>query len=77
VTAADVMSAPAVTTRPVVDVKGVLVGVVSRGDLLRPFLRTDEEIREEIPSPSTTTSSTALPPDSEPTCDSYCTPPQR
>ncbi len=33
---------------PVVDEEGRLVGIVSRGDLLRPFLRDDEEIRAEI-----------------------------
>ncbi|MYR44583.1 CBS domain-containing protein [Streptomyces sp. SID5910] len=67
-TAADVMSAPAVTVRPdatlaeaarimarqkvkrlpVVDAEGLLEGVVSRGDLLRVFLRTDEDIAEEV-----------------------------
>lgn len=33
---------------PVTDDRGRLVGIVSRGDLLRPFLRDDEEIRKEI-----------------------------
>lgn len=33
---------------PVVDADGVLVGIVSRGDLLKPFLRSDEAIREAI-----------------------------
>lgn len=33
---------------PVVDGDGKLVGVVSRSDLLRVFLRTDREIREEV-----------------------------
>ncbi|HXF72564.1 MAG TPA: CBS domain-containing protein [Actinomycetota bacterium] len=33
---------------PVVDEEGRLVGIVSRGDLLRPFLRSDEEIAAEI-----------------------------
>ncbi len=33
---------------PVVDDEGKLVGVVSRSDLLRVFLRTDREIREEV-----------------------------
>lgn len=32
----------------VVDPDGALVGVVSRQDLLKVFLRTDEEIREEV-----------------------------
>ncbi|MEU0537213.1 CBS domain-containing protein [Amycolatopsis tolypomycina] len=33
---------------PVVDDEGKLVGVVSRSDLLRVFLRTDREIRDEV-----------------------------
>jgi CBS domain-containing protein len=33
---------------PVVDSGGRLVGIVSRADLLKPFLRTDEDIREQI-----------------------------
>ncbi|MEU4524646.1 CBS domain-containing protein [Amycolatopsis sp. NPDC024027] len=33
---------------PVVDDTGKLVGVVSRSDLLRVFLRTDQEIRDEV-----------------------------
>jgi CBS domain-containing protein len=33
---------------PVVDGAGVLVGMVSRADLLKAFLRTDSEIREAI-----------------------------
>ncbi len=33
---------------PVVDAQGVLVGIVSRADLLKVFLRDDEEIAEEI-----------------------------
>lgn len=33
---------------PVVDAEGQLIGIVSRSDLLRVFLRQDEEIREEI-----------------------------
>lgn len=33
---------------PVVDEEGRLVGVVSRSDLLRVFLRTDREIRDEV-----------------------------
>ena len=67
-TAADVMSAPAVTVHPdatltqaarimaqrqvkrlpVVNDEGLLEGVVSRADLLKVFLRTDDEIAEEI-----------------------------
>ncbi|ANS70177.1 hypothetical protein SLINC_7953 [Streptomyces lincolnensis] len=33
---------------PVVDDQGVLLGIVSRSDLLKVFLRADEEIAEEI-----------------------------
>lgn len=33
---------------PVVDSDGVLVGIVTRADLLRPFLRPDAEIRDDI-----------------------------
>ncbi len=33
---------------PVVDGSGQLVGIVSRGDLLRAFLRTDDEIRQDV-----------------------------
>ncbi|GAA2516661.1 CBS domain-containing protein [Streptomyces levis] len=67
-TAADLMSAPAVTIRPdatlahaarvmtqrhvkrlpVVSDEGLLEGVVSRADLLKIFLRDDEEIAEEV-----------------------------
>ncbi|MFJ4553657.1 CBS domain-containing protein [Streptomyces sp. NPDC088817] len=67
-TAADVMSSPAITIRacatlaeaarimaregvkrlPVVDDAGLLAGVVSRVDLLKVFLRGDEEIAEEV-----------------------------
>lgn len=35
---------------PVVDSAGALVGIVSRGDLLKPYLRSDESIRQEIAS---------------------------
>ncbi|WP_435853762.1 CBS domain-containing protein [Streptomyces sparsogenes] len=68
VTAAGLMSAPAVTVRPgatvaqaarimavrhvkrlpVVDHEGMLRGIVSRGDLLKLFLRSDEDIAEEV-----------------------------
>ena len=33
---------------PVVDETGVLIGIVSRSDLLRPYLRPDVEIRDDI-----------------------------
>jgi osmotically-inducible protein OsmY len=33
---------------PVVDVDGRLMGLVSRGDLVRAFARSDEEIQHEI-----------------------------
>lgn len=68
VTAAELMSSPAITVRadatlaqaaremaqhhvkrlPVVDRWGMLVGIVSRADLLKVFLRPDAEIAEEI-----------------------------
>lgn len=48
VAAAKLMDAAAVTHLPVVDDLGRLVGVVSRGDLLKVFLRTDDEIRHEV-----------------------------
>jgi CBS domain-containing protein len=67
-TAAELMTSPAVTTRPhativeaarvaaragvrhlpVVDSEGVLLGMISRTDLLQVFLREDAEIRREI-----------------------------
>ncbi|WP_073952116.1 CBS domain-containing protein [Streptomyces kebangsaanensis] len=48
VEAARTMDAHKVKRLPVVDETGVLTGIVSRGDLLRIFLRRDEAIREEI-----------------------------
>jgi CBS domain-containing protein len=68
VTAAELMTAPALTVRPdatlaqaartmaharvkrlpVVDELGLLQGIVSRADLLKVFLRDDEEIAEEV-----------------------------
>jgi CBS domain-containing protein len=68
VTAAELMSSPAITVSPdtgvaeaarlmhrhrvrrlpVVDASGALVGIVSKGDLLKVFLRSDEDIRREI-----------------------------
>jgi CBS domain-containing protein len=46
--AASLMLDEDVNRLPVVDAEGTLVGVVSRGDLVRAFARTDEEIRAEI-----------------------------
>ena len=46
--AATVMLDEDVNRLPVVDAGGTLVGIVSRGDLVRAFARTDEEIRAEI-----------------------------
>ena len=68
VTAEELMTAPALTTRPgatlgeaartmararvkrlpVVDEQGLLQGIVSRSDLLKVFLRDDEDLAEEI-----------------------------
>jgi osmotically-inducible protein OsmY len=33
---------------PVVDEDGTLLGIVTKGDLLKPYLRTDAEIRRDI-----------------------------
>jgi CBS domain-containing protein len=46
--AAKRMDTEKVKRLPVVDRNGRLVGIVSRRDLLRPFLRADDEIRQEI-----------------------------
>ncbi|WP_406005199.1 CBS domain-containing protein [Streptomyces sp. NBC_00637] len=46
--AARVMARAKVKRLPVVDALGMLEGVVSRADLLKVFLRTDEELAEEI-----------------------------
>ena len=48
VEAARLMEAQHVKRLPVVDETDRLLGIVSRGDLLRVFLRRDEAIREEI-----------------------------
>ncbi|WP_432003879.1 CBS domain-containing protein [Streptomyces sioyaensis] len=48
VEAARLMEVQNVKRLPVVDEADKLVGIVSRGDLLRVFLRQDEAIREEI-----------------------------
>jgi CBS domain-containing protein len=46
--AARTMARAKVKRLPVVDAAGVLEGVVSRADLLKVFLRTDEEIAREV-----------------------------
>jgi CBS domain-containing protein len=46
--AARLMDREAVKRLPVLDDLGRLVGIVTRGDLLRVHLRTDAEIREEV-----------------------------
>ena len=46
--AATIMLDEDVNRLPVVDADGTLVGLVSRGDLVRAFARSDEEIRREI-----------------------------
>jgi CBS domain-containing protein len=47
-TAAKLMDAESVKRLPVVDEHGQLVGIVSRSDVLRLFLRADEDIRREV-----------------------------
>ncbi|MFD8726202.1 CBS domain-containing protein [Streptomyces sp. NPDC059629] len=46
--AARTMARAKIKRLPVVDAVGMLEGVVSRADLLKVFLRTDEEIAEEV-----------------------------
>jgi CBS domain-containing protein len=46
--AARTMARRGVTRLPVVDTEGRLVGIVSRRDVLRVFLRDDDEIRRDI-----------------------------
>ncbi len=46
--AARLMRRHGVKRLPVVDGSGVLAGIVSRGDLLKPFLRSDEGIRDTV-----------------------------
>jgi CBS domain-containing protein len=46
--AARIMAKLKVKRLPVVDADGHLLGIVSRGDLLKVFLREDEEIAEEV-----------------------------
>ena len=42
------MDAERVKRLPVIGLAGRLVGIVSRGDVLRLYLRTDEDIRREV-----------------------------
>lgn len=46
--AASTMLAEGINRLPVVDTKGRLVGLVTRGDLVRAFTRDDETLRREI-----------------------------
>ncbi|AWN30587.1 CBS domain-containing protein [Streptomyces sp. NEAU-S7GS2] len=46
--AARTMAHESVKRLPVVDAEGMLQGIVSRADLLKVFLRSDEELAEEI-----------------------------
>ncbi|MGW6268436.1 MULTISPECIES: CBS domain-containing protein [unclassified Streptomyces] len=46
--AARIMAHRRVKRLPVIDAHGILQGVVSRSDLLKVFLRTDEEIADEV-----------------------------
>ncbi|WP_369368449.1 CBS domain-containing protein [Streptomyces sp. CG4] len=46
--AARIMALRHVKRLPVVNAEGVLEGVVSRGDLLKVFLRSDEDLADEI-----------------------------
>jgi CBS domain-containing protein len=46
--AAKLMTKRKVNRLPVVDQTGALVGIISRTDLIKVFLRSDEEIKEEI-----------------------------
>lgn len=46
--AARLMRRHGVKRLPVVDAHGRLIGIVSRGDLLKPYLRSDDEIRATV-----------------------------
>ncbi|MBL1099203.1 CBS domain-containing protein [Streptomyces coffeae] len=46
--AARIMAVKGVKRLPVVDAEGKLQGIVSRGDLLKVFLRPEEDIEEEV-----------------------------
>ncbi|MBR7825640.1 CBS domain-containing protein [Actinospica sp. MGRD01-02] len=47
-TAAARMEMRGIRRMPVVDESGLLLGIVSRSDLLQPYLRRDEEIRDDV-----------------------------
>ncbi len=46
--AARIMARHGIKRLPVVDDRGVLIGIVSRSDLLKVFLRSDEAIAQEV-----------------------------
>ncbi|TPQ21448.1 CBS domain-containing protein [Streptomyces sporangiiformans] len=46
--AARIMAQRGIKRLPVTDVHGILQGIVSRSDLLKVFLRTDEDIAQEV-----------------------------
>ncbi|MEK2479380.1 CBS domain-containing protein [Streptomyces noursei] len=46
--AARTMARASVKRLPVVDAKGLLVGIVSRADLLKVFLRSDDDLAQEV-----------------------------
>jgi CBS domain-containing protein len=46
--AARLMHAASVRHLPIIDAEGRLIGIVSRADLLKVFLRSDESLRREI-----------------------------
>jgi CBS domain-containing protein len=46
--AAEIMTVNKVNRLPVVDAEGRLLGIVTRADLVRAFVRTDEELVEQI-----------------------------
>lgn len=46
--AARIMARKGVKRLPVVDAEGMLAGVVSRADLLKVYLRSDEDIAQEV-----------------------------
>jgi CBS domain-containing protein len=46
--AARLMSDEAVKRLPVLDEHGRLLGIISRGDLLKAFVRSDDDIREDV-----------------------------